>query len=191
MTETLFKCFDASQPPEITPPGCKAVLGYVGRKGYTPHVWTLQEWLRFKHLGQFPAWLPNLNDSPNADALLAVASVKRLGWAAHMPEGHERAIVCDVETSQNAAGYQEWAATVNAAGFWAVDYGSYSTVFGNAAYDVWAADWNGIPQLMPGQTVGADQYRASVPFDGTTIDLSVVSADMMKRAGIGPRHLVA
>lgn len=184
----MMKVFDASIPPESAPPGAEGVLGYVGRPGFTPHVWTPDEWRRFSHLRQFPAWLPDLLDSPHVDALQAVDAVKALGWAAHMPAGTERAIVFDGETEQIPGYYQAWAATVGSAGFFAVDYGSYSTVLGNAAYDVWAADWNGIPALEPGQTVHGDQYRAGIAWQGTQIDLSVVDASLFDRGGRGARH---
>lgn len=185
---TLHKVFDASTPPQSAPPGAEGVLGYIGRPGFTPHVWTAGEWDRFDHLVQFPAWLPDLNHDAQLDAMMAVAAAKDLGWAAFEPEPHTRLILFDGETSQIPAWYERWAAEVASGGFFAVDYGSLSTVFGNAAYDVWAADWNGFPQLEPGQTVHGDQYAAGIAWQGTRVDLSVVDDTLFARGGRGARR---
>lgn len=182
-----YKIFDASRPPESAPPGAQGVLGYVGREGFTPHVWTLAEWQRFAHLVQFPAWVPDLKANPFAEGAAAAAAVKRLGWAPHQP--HRRAIIGDLETSADPEWWQKFSDQVGIEGFVAVDYGSLSTVLGNAAYDVWAADWDGIPAIVPGQTIQGDQYKANVPWQGTQIDLSVVDQWLMDAGGVGGRHL--
>jgi hypothetical protein len=183
---TLHRVFDAAYPPPSAPPGAEGVLGYVGRPGYTPHVWTPEEWRRFQHLRQFPCWLPSLNDAPEHDALLAVDKVRELGWAPRMPQ--IRVIICDLETSVVPGWFQRWAGTVGGQGFYGADYGSLSTVTADAAVDVWAADWDGLAQLPAGQTMHGNQYRANIAFGGTTIDLSVVDDSMFDRGGVGPRH---
>lgn len=181
------KCFDAAYPPATAPPGAVAVLGYVGRAGYTPHVWTPGEWRRFAHLRQFPAFLPAFANEPEIEADEAVLLVRALGWA-EVAEPDKRVIVLDGETRQFPGWYERWAARVESRGYAAMDYGSLADVLGNAAYDVWAADWNGIPALEPGQTIHADQYAASVKWESTFIDLSVLDDATLRRGGVGPRH---
>lgn len=181
------KCFDAAYPPDTAPPGAVAVLGYVGREGYTPHVWTPDEWRRFEHLRQFPAFLPDFSNKPEAEADLAVSLVSVLGWAM-LPEPDTRVIVLDGETRQYPGWYAQWAARVGSHGYHGYDYGSLSSVLGNAAYDVWAADWTDIPALEPGQTIHADQYAAGIKWGNTLIDLSVLDDATLRRGGVGPRH---
>lgn len=187
MGTTLYKVFDASQPPNAAPGGAEGVLGYVGRQGETPHIWTPAEWNRFSHLRMFPAWVPDTTNTPAQDAKEAVMAIERLGWARY-PEPDTRAIVLDGETSQFPGWYEAWANEVTADGYFPVDYGSYSFVSANFAYEVWAADWDGIPALVPGQTVGGTQYKANIPFDGTEIDLSVIDFGLFRRGGQGKRH---
>jgi len=188
---TLHKVFDAAFPPNEAPPGAEGVLIYIGLHGFTPHVWTTEECLRFQHLRQFPTWLPDKGANPLVDAANAVATAKRYGWAAHhSPLSTERLLLCDVETSEIPAWYDTWSRVVNSAGFMPYDYGSLSNVLANAAYDVWAADWNGIPKLIPGETIHGDQYKAGILWEGTRIDLSVVDDSLFNRGGVGPRHQV-
>lgn len=179
--------FDASQPPGSAPPGAECVLGYVGRAGETPHVWTPEEWRRFGHLRQFPCWVPDLSNNPVADAREAVAAVEKLGWA-RLAQPVTRAIILDGEARQFPAWYGEWAAEVTANEYFPVDYGSAAYVGANFAYSIWAAEWDGIPDLVPGQTVGGTQYAANISWGGTQIDLSVISASMYIRGGEGPRE---
>jgi hypothetical protein len=177
----VYKVFDASTPPLIAPPGAQAVLGYIGRAGQTPHIWTLPEWDRFARLRQFPAWVPSIGANPTGDAILATGLAMNLGWAPHQP--NPRAIICDLETNIARDWYSLWAAQVIRDGFTPVAYGSLSTVLQNAALDVWAADWNDIPQLQPGQTIHGTQYVA-----GGAVDWSVVDSWLWDRGGEGPRH---
>ncbi len=181
----IAKVFDAAYPPQSAPPGCAGVLGYIGGARAT-RVWTVAEWQRFGHLRQYPCWVPRVGDDPAAEAHGAVAAALRLGWAAH--EQFTRVIVGDLETGIDAAWWAAFADEVDAAGFAAVAYGSLSTVLLNAAVDVWAASWDDLPELLPGQTIRAKQDQAAVPFGGTQIDLSVIDEWLLARGGIGPRH---
>ena len=184
---TLWKVFDAAFPPATAPPGAQAVLGYIGRPGFMPHVWTAAEWDRFADLRQFPAAVPDFANDPKVEAAWFADAMKALGWEAHAVPA--RVLLVDEETrSQDAAWYQMFAAELVDVGFVAVEYGSLSTVLANSAYDVWAADWDGIPQLVPGQTEQGKQYKAGVPWQGTMIDLSVVDDWLWERAGRGARH---
>ena len=181
--------FDASVPPPISPAGCQAVLGYVGREGFTPHVWTATEWDRFRHLRQVPAWLPDFSVGPVNEAHAAIKAVQDLGWAAD--ETDERAIVFDFETAEGAstrAWWEDTSAELAVQGFTGVVYGSLSTILENAAADVIVADWNNTAQLLPGQTIHGHQYQAGVPFLGTQVDFSVIDEWLFERAGRGARH---
>ena len=128
---TLYKCFDVAFPPQSAPDGAQAVLGYLGREGQTPHVWTMPEWDRFAHLRQYPAWVPDFGADPGAEAVQAVLAMLDHGWAPRQAE--TRAIVCDLETSVHPGWYQAWADRIGTEGFVSVAYGSLSTVLENAA----------------------------------------------------------
>jgi hypothetical protein len=177
----LYKVFDAAVPPATAPPGAQAVLGYIGRPGQTPHVWTLPEWQRFGRLRQFPCWVPDLTAPGNIEADAAIEAAMMLGWAPGQP--NPRAIVCDLETHEVPAWYNSWAAGIIDRGFTPVAYGSLSAVLANAADDVWAADWNDVPRLQPGQTIHGTQYVA-----GGAVDWSVIDSWLWDRGGEGPRH---
>jgi hypothetical protein len=181
----ISKMFDAAFPPQSVPGGCQAVLGYVG--GRADHVWTLEEWDRFHSLRQLPCWVADISQSPAAQASGAIRAAMGLGWAPHQPD--TRVIVCDLETAIAPAWYQVFAADVASAGFVAVAYGSLSTVLNCAAIDVLAADWNGVPQLQPGQTIHGHQYQANVAFQGTKVDYSAIDEWLFVRGGQGPRHV--
>jgi hypothetical protein len=184
---SLHRVFDAAYPPEQAPPGCGSVLGYIGGDRAT-HVWTPAEWRQFASLRQFPAYVPNFATQDPAEAAAdACQRMRDLGWAPFMAPGR-RALVCDLETLQERAWYQVFAAHVMNAGFEAVAYGSESTIFETAAADVIVAGWDGNAQLVPGQTVHGHQYQANVAFGGTTVDFSVVDDWLWARGGVGPRH---
>jgi hypothetical protein len=178
----ISRVFDASTPPQTAPPGFAGVLGYVGKRGFTPHVWTPEEWRRFGHLRQFPCYVPDLNADPAAEARIAVAAVEALGWA-KFPEPNTRAIICDTEVKIVPAWYATFAAIVGEAGFIAVDYGSLWFAAQNLAADIWAAEWDGNAQLEAGQTIHGHQYNA-----GQIMDLSVIDEWLLNRGGVGPRR---
>jgi hypothetical protein len=182
------KIFDAANPPSTAPGGMAGVMGYVGGPGAT-HVWTPAEWQPFAHLAQFPVWVADLGADPAAQASQATAAARGLGWAAFMPEPGRRAIIADLEASADPAWYERWAAEVTADGFIPVAYGSLSTVLGNAAEAVLAADWDVIPVIPAGQTLHGLQYEADVAMLGTLLDFSVFDAWLFARGGQGARHL--
>ena len=182
----LYRAFDAATPPGHAPPGCPAVLGYIGGKRAT-RGWTLAEWQRFGHLRQFPAWVPDTRgENPVQSAADACRAMKALGWAPNQPA--RRVVVCDLETEIVPQWYQIFAGGVQLAGFEAIAYGSLSTVGGNLAADVWVAAFDGSAALPPGQTVHAHQYAADVPFGGTQVDYSMMDEWLFDRGGRGPRH---
>ena len=180
---TLHHCFDAAFPPAAARKGCDSVLGYIGGAA-ARNVWTLEEWLRFEHLRQFPAWVPALTENPVVDGKHAAAAARARGWA----DNHTRAIICDTEIAVNRAWYAAWAREVRDQGYVAVDYGSLSDVLQNAAELLWVALWDDIPALQPGQSIEGDQYANDVPDGNTTLDLSVITEELYNLGGRGPRR---
>ena len=187
MTATV-KCFDASAAiPREVPPGCGAVLGYIGtppgleRLDYAAHAWTLAEWQRFGHLLQFPCWVARLTENPYASGAAAAAEARRLGWH------KSRAIICDLEAAHDPSWWVSWAAAVIHAGYKPVWYGSLVSA---AAYDAalkWVADYDGIAEVPHG--FAAKQYAGDVTVPGGVVDLSVVGPQLLIHAGHGARRL--
>jgi hypothetical protein len=178
----LHRVFDAATPPGTAPPGCQGVLGYIGGLR-AARQWTLDDWLRFSHLKQYPCYVPDFTlETGQSAAVNAVGFMKALGWAPFFNPGR-RVVVCDLETLTERAWYQQFAAHVMNAGFEAVAYGSLSTVLANAAADVWAAAWDGDAVLLPGQVIHGHQY-SSTP----AADYSVIDDWLWARGGQGPRH---
>ena len=182
---TLVKQFDAAYPPASIPPGCQVAAGYIGRPGYTPHIWTPQQWQPFKGLYQVPIWVPDTSGNPAAESMAACSAAKALGWAPHHAD--TRIIVFDLEQFADRDWWGQLAGSVAGEGFQAVPYGSLSTVLGNGAAEVWTADWDGDYTLQGGQTVEATQYAANQSWDGTQVDYSACSAWWASHAGTGPR----
>jgi hypothetical protein len=177
---SLAHCFDAEFPPVTAPPHCTAVLGYIGGPR-AARVWELEEWDRFAHLRQFPAYVPDMGAEPFAQAAEAVALMRARGWR------RTRALIADLETGQDPEWWALFAARVMELEQWPVAYGSASTLFDNHAAANWTAEWDGVPQLDSGQYVDATQYAAGIPWDGTRIDLSVVSDGLLRHGGEGRR----
>ena len=179
----LYRCFDAAYPPAKAPAGMQAVLGYIGRQGYTPHVWTLAEWQRFGGLRYFPCWVPDYRRDAASEADAACDKALSLGWASH--QNPARAIIADYEMEgENIRGWHEAFADKTASrGFDAVAYGSASTVFHVGAEHLWVAAWDGRGSLPAGETVHAHQLSAFAKYD-----VSVVDDWLWARAGQGPRH---
>jgi hypothetical protein len=177
---TLAHCFDAEFPPVTAPPHCVAVLGYIGGPR-AARVWDLEEWDRFAHLRQFPAYVPDMEADPAGQATVAVALMRARGWR------RTRALVADLETGADAVWWGRFAGRVFDLEQLPVAYGSASTVFGNKAGDYWVAAWDDVPHFDQARFVEATQYAAGVPWDGTRIDLSVVSDELLRRGGEGRR----
>lgn len=179
----LTHCFDAETPPATAPPNCGAVLGYIGGPR-AARVWTLEDWLRFSALRQFPCYVPTVGTDPVGQAAEAVALMRARGWR------RGRAIVFDLETGADAAWWHALVVRVTALGQLPVAYGSLSTVLGNRAAWNWTAAWDGVPALDAGQSIEATQYAADVAYGvagGYRIDLSVVSAELLGHGGVAAR----
>jgi hypothetical protein len=174
---------DAAYPPAAVPAGISGVMGYVGGAAY--HTWTPAEWQPFHAVRQYPVWVAE-GGAADTQAEAAVRAVAALGWVAHAAD--TRVIVIDMETAVEPAWYKIMAAGVSAAGYLPVAYGSLSTVLGNDAADVLAADWDGVARLPPGATIHGVQYEANVQLAGATVDRCLFDSWLMARGGVGPRH---
>jgi len=183
----LFRCFDAAYPPATPPPGCSAVLGYIGGSRAT-NIWKPALWLPFQHLRQFPCWVPAMTDAPAEAGTFACRAARELGWAPNDTNVGPRVIVCDLETIEDPSWYRLWSGAVVGGGFTPVAYGSLSTIFANRAASVWVAAWDGKQDLPGGTTVHGHQYAADQPYGGTEVDYSVVDEWLYTRGGVGPRH---
>lgn len=184
----LYKQFDASEPPASIPPNCQVVAGYIGRSGFTPHVWTAEEWQPFKEIFQVPIWVPDLSASPDSEAITACNAAKELGWAPH--DTSVRLLVYDLETNEIPEWWHAIAAQTAYQGFVACAYGSLSTVLHNSPLVTWSADWDGIFQIdQGGPSIEASQYAANQPFNNTQVDYSACSNWWISHAGVGPRWI--
>ena len=186
---TLDRMFDASAPPEKPYPGCTAVAGYIG--GNTPHEWTLEEWQRFADLRQLPIWVFGLGGlSARTQGIEAASRARALGWKPHAHD--RRAIVLDMETSEDGAFVAAFAAAVHQEGYSCWPYGSRSTIYSDPTEDgVWVALYDGQFSMEDLPHAVAHQVAPNVPWDATAVDLSVISAGALHHLGRGPRHHVA
>jgi hypothetical protein len=181
---TLYRMFDASQPPGQPYPGSAAVAGYIG--GNTPHVWTLAEWQRFHDLRQFPIWVGAGRTDGAADGQAAAAAAHALGWAPNRPD--RRTIIVDVEALAMRAYLDAFSAPVWQAGYQTVVYESASAVRHNPPKEgIWVALWDDQADIPPGAAIIGHQYQPDVPFDGTQVDLSVIDDTFLVHGGQGPR----
>lgn len=186
----LFHAFDAAVPPRAPYPGCQAVLGYV--YGPTPHVWTLDEWLRFAHLRQAPIVLYDKLKDPGSEGRAAAMAVKRLGWLPHAKS--LRVIWLDMELTRDPAWIAAWAGAVRGEGFMPGDYRSLSSLTADGDPGIvmkWIAAWDGAPVVEDLARVDGHQYTANIAFEGTFVDLSVFDGAALAAFGHGPRRLVA
>lgn len=182
---TLHLMFDASSPPSSPYPGSHAVAGYIG--GMTPHEWDAAEWQPFSQLAQFPIWVDDPAVSAAVQGETAARRALAFGWTAlGVPR---RAVVYDIETERAPARVDDFANSVWAAGYETVVYGSESTLLASKPKEGrWIALYNGQANIPPDPGAIGHQYRADVPWDNTRVDLSVITDEMMRHAGYGPRH---
>lgn len=177
--------FDAAYPPGQAYPGCQAVAGYIG--GNTPHVWTSAEWQRFGHLIQFPIWTGYRDADPVSDGQLAVEAMRRLGWRSGSPT--RRAVILDEETRVDGPWVDAFAAEIWAAGYQTFMYGSLATILHDPPKEGYlVADWTQIPAVPPFPNVVGCQYLPNAAWDGTQVDLSVITDTMLAHGGIGARR---
>lgn len=181
---TLYKMFDAAYPPAEPYPGCRAVAGYIG--GNTPHVWTADEWRRFGDLVQFPVWVGAAEADPAEHARQAAAAMHDLGWAELRPE--RRTVILDEETQISRTWINTFAGIMWSSGYETMIYGSMSTILDNPVKEGrWIALYDGQPDIPDISGAIGHQYLPDVAWDGTQVDLSVVTDTMLTHGGIGPR----
>jgi hypothetical protein len=179
----LTRCFDAStQIPDKMPPGCKAVLGYIG--GQARHVWTTAEWNRFGHgkdVRLFPCWVADFAADPRQSARHALDAARKLGWRPH------RVVVLDTEVAVDRRWVREFTHEVEGE-LTVVNYGSAAFVARNGSTHLWVAKWDDDPVLEGGQSVDGHQYVADVQVAGGVVDFSVINEWLFDHGGRGPRR---
>lgn len=181
---TFAHCYDAAYPPPVPYPNCAAVLGYIGGTDET-NIWSLDNWLVAKDLLQFPCWPTNMTQGAVPEAHhMAEAAITR-GWTPHGHGAEKRCIVVDTEALVDRAWIKACEAELDALGFVLVNYGSLDYVTANGANVIWIAAY-GSPVVLTGRDE-AWQYAANIRFRGTQVDLSLVSPELLQRAGRGPR----
>jgi len=181
---SLYRMFDAAYPPQQPYPGCQAVAGYIG--GNALHVWTLDEWLRFSGLVQFPIWVGFAEDDPAGHGQQCAAAMHALGWRPF--DRNRRGVILDEETQVDAAWVDAFAAQIWQAGYQTFMYGSLATILQNPPKEGYlVADWTGVPTIPPYANVIGTQYQPNVPWEGTSVDLSVITDTMLVHGGQGPR----
>ena len=181
---SLFRMFDAAYPPQQAYPGCQAVAGYIG--GNTPHVWTPDEWRRFGNLRQFPIWVGYAENDPAGHGQQCVAAMQALGWRQNAPD--RRAVILDEESQVDVAWVDTFASEIWGAGYQTFMYGSLATIMQDPPKEGYlVADWTGVPAVPPYQNVVGCQYQENVPWDGTQVDLSVITDTMLVHGGEGAR----
>jgi hypothetical protein len=177
---------DAAFPPPAVPAGVTGIMGYIG--GAAEHVWSPGEWAPFHAVRQYPIWVIDFTGDPVRQGLDAIVAAENRGWAPHLPANETRVIVFDAEDKADPAWYAALAPVVETAGFVPVVYGSLSTVLGNAASDVLAADWDGIKAIPAGQTIHGVQYAANLHVGSVEVDWNLFDEWLMARGGVGPRR---
>lgn len=183
--------FDASQPPGKPYPNCEGVAGYIG--GNTPHVWTADEWNHASGSGvlrMLPIYV-GAGITDQDPLTLAVDAAKKavdLGWRAYW----HRYVALDMETDTHD---RQWvttfAAKLNKLGFLTIEYRSLSSVITDPTPSLianWIADWGVNPNMLSAPDTQAFQYTDNVAFDGTAVDLSVVTDLCYNNMGRGLRR---
>jgi hypothetical protein len=161
MTGTLT-FYDAAYPP-ASPPRTDGVLIYIG--GDALHVWTTAEIAAQKARYRLPVWVRD-NPAAVSPALDAAVCVRALRAIA-APAG--TLVALDSEMTADPAWVHAFVGAVNTAGYRVIDYGTQSTVFGNANPDgyYFGADWTGVPHIA-----ARDQITQWVSFAGYDEDLA-------------------
>jgi hypothetical protein len=188
----MFLVYDASIPPTKPYPGAHAVAGYLG--GLTPHIWTAKEWNKASGNGtlrQLGIWVGYLQDHPVRHAADAVNAAKALGWKQHLDVSRRRYIALDKETQRDRAWCEAFGVEIYQHGFVSIEYRSISTIEANptpSVFDNWAADWDVTPDFTLVRRTEMIQFKANIPWDETTVDLSLATQEAFDRFGRGLRH---
>jgi hypothetical protein len=172
--------FDFSQRP----PDCQIIMGYVGRDGYTPHVWTLNEVQAARATGcqWWPIGVGISGGATNAQDGHALASV----MIARLPGygvSKTTPVFQDLEPSAlrtDTAGAQAcvgaWKADMHDAGY------PYAYTYSlDAPFIDWIADWTDVrPVILPPGKIGVQYGGAQSP---PAYDVSVFDPVLLTYAG--------
>lgn len=175
MTPALVLAADAAYPfnLRLLPLGCNVVIGYIGERAYTPHVWKLNEIAAVRNSGRewWGVWTPPQDQITAAGAALAASGAINAAQLAGMKKTDP--IFLDVERgtfdkfrTSVAPFVGLWKRTLNAHGY----VNAFGYVPADANFD-WVAHWTGIrPTVLPVAWVG-QQYANAVA--AGAYDLSV------------------
>lgn len=175
MTPALVLAADAAYPfnLRLLPIGCNVVIGYLGERSFTPHVWKLNEIAAVRNSGRewWGVWTPPQNNITATGAALAASGAINAAQLAGMRKTDP--IFLDVERgtydahrSQVAPFVGLWKQQMRAHGW----VNSFAYVPADANFD-WVAHWTGIrPTALPAAWVG-QQYANAVA--AGAYDLSV------------------
>ena len=145
---------DTSKPAHPLPPGFEAVAGYIG--GDTPHVWTPQDWLKFRHDRKLPIFVRSQTVGAKGgldDGFAALEALYELG----VPKGTY--VAYDRETSTDTAATGIFNEVIRWGGYYSLVYGSKDNIFQHPApYGYWVADYTGTPHMYPHSGVVMTQY---------------------------------
>ena len=148
---------DAAYPP--LPATGDGMCFYIG--GDAVHVWTAAEVNAQPQRYRLPIWVRSnpAGVVASADAAACVAALASFG----VPRGC--LVALDSETSIDPAYVRVFVTVLNDAGYPVIDYGTQSSVFGNANPDgyYWGADWTDVPHLHSGDAM--TQYVSFAAYD--------------------------
>lgn len=188
----LYHGFDAAHPPSRAYPGTQVACGYLGPDGFTPHVWSLEEWNLCNEGGVLRSlgiWLADFSATPGGQARAASEAAIALGWKPHAEV--LRFITLDSEVSLDVMWIRDFAESLFTLGFLAFDYRSISAqVQSPSGLDEWSARWDVPPGPFSAKQEGF-QYEEDVSFDNTLLDLDLFSQLAFDRFGRGVRRVVA
>ena len=187
MTSNLIHAADASIPPANAtqlPKGTEAILLYLGPANRTPHVATVPEWDRFKHLLQMGIWVVDFNSNPVSEAKAAANAAHALGFFRH----DQRGILLDDEATADGAFIGEMGLKLREDGYVPLGYESSGVLNANPRLDgIVLAQPNQPPVVPAGQLIVGRQYKWDLAAGDTKIDLDVFDSSVRHLFGRGPR----
>lgn len=151
-------------------PNYEGAAGYLASPGIS-HPWSVSDWSRAKAVSRWllpiAGWWTGHND-PVGDANNQRAQMDTLGFG-------KCAVGLDIEApvaTQATAYVDTWALAVSKRGDYPVIYtsASFGGLFGG--HNLWLAEWNNVPHIIPGSV--ATQYAAPSSDASLNVDLSLV-----------------